>query len=85
MFNKINLGKGLNSKSRIQSGNKIIQKLEKLYQSKKIIYPSHIEDPNSILYKKKISYMNKDKDKFKKLSNSNIVNSRDSLMRQYLN
>ena len=82
MFNKINLGKRLNSKKRIQSGNKIIQKLENLYQSKKIIYPTHIEDPNSILYKKKISYLNKEKDKFKKLSNSNIVNSRDSLIKK---
>ena len=89
MFKKINLGKGLNSKSRIQSGNKIIQKLENLYQSKKILYPNHIEDPNSILYKKKISYLNKEKDKFKKLSSSNnfnknsdIVNSRESLIKK---
>ena len=91
MFKKINLGKGLNSKNRIQSGNKIIQKLENLYQSKKIIYPNHIEDPNSMLYKKKISYLNKEKDKFKNLSssnnlnkNSNIVNSRDSLTKKKL-
>ena len=80
MFKKINLEKGLNSKSRIQSGHKIIQKLENLYnQSKKIKYPSNIKDSNNMLFKK---------NKFQRYSSSynlnrksSIVNSKDSLIK----
>jgi len=92
MFKKIDLGKNSNFKSRIQSGNKIIQKLENLYnQSKKIRYPSHIDDSSNMLYKKKVSYSNKERDKFLKYSSSNnlnlkstIVNSKDSLIKKNL-